>query len=232
MAGNRIRKLGDKIRNSGFVLYLSIALAVGCLITVITSVNDYTTSYIGVNNLAVNITSPNPSGFEVTLSVLRRVAIAAMPQVITIVAGYVLIAFEPENRREWGLWVGALVAFCLASTIDIATGYMYYIKAPYGDMSLARALATEAGRTSVFHSLFMSAGVDTFFSEVGSAFFWGLFLDLYPDAFRQWSKILGTKQDPLPSPKPKKKLEGRRRERPGQPHPPGNSSPSERVGQR
>jgi len=211
MAGNRIRKLGDKIRGSGFVLYLSLILVIGCLATVVTSVNDFYTSFIGVGNLAVNATTPNPSGFESTLSSLRYIAVAVMPQVITVIAGYVVIAFEAEhgNRREWGLWIGALIVFALAAVIDIGTGYFYYIVPPYGDMPLTQALASEAGRRTVFHSLFMSGIVDTGFSEIGSAFLWGLFLDLYPDAMKQWHKVLG-KEDGLASiPSPKKKRDGR-----------------------
>jgi len=220
MAANRIRKLGDKIRGSGFVLYLSIILVIGCLATVITSVNDFYTSYIGVANLAVNITTPEPTGFETALAGLRRVAVAVMPQVITVIAGYVVIAFEAErgNKREWGLWIGALVIFCVAAAIDIGTGYFYYIMEPYGSMSLGSALATEAGRSTVFHSLFMSAIVDTGFSEIGSAFLWGLFLDLYPDAMKQWQKVLGSKNSLASVPKPKKKREGRENDIPPPPN--------------
>lgn len=191
MSRNNFKRIGDKIRESGFVLIVAAFLVAGMMITVITSVNDYYTSYMGVLQIPVNQTSDVPSAFELWLSGARQIAIAAMPQVITVIAGYIMLAFEPVsgNRREWSLWSAAAMTFAMAIAIDVITGYLYYIQPQYRGVPFSITIATADGKSAAMSALLMSGGIDTLFSEIGATVFWGLFFEIYPDAIRQWKRI-------------------------------------------
>jgi hypothetical protein len=190
------KTIGDKIRHSGFVIPLFWALVAGCLIVVITTVNDYYTSLRGVERLYVNQTLPNPTQFELTLAALRRHAIAGMPQVVSIVMGMSILAYVPVKgtKQEKMLWTMGLLFFLSANYIDINTGYHYYIPTEWENVPIFVALQDPMGRKAVLDAWLMSAGVDTLLSEILGAFFWGLLFEIYPDFFKQWSKVRGKKE--------------------------------------
>jgi hypothetical protein len=198
MAKSVYKAWGDKIRQSGFILPLALALVAGCLITVVTGVNDYYTSFRGVERLSVNATLPDPTSFELTLATLRQYAIAGMPQVLSVVLGFTILTYLPnrKDRRETTLWLSGLAVFLISNYVDINTGYHYYITSPFNDMSMTEALGSPVGRKAVGDALLMSIIVDTLFSEIGGSFLWGLLFEVYPDAIKQFNKVFG-REDPM-----------------------------------
>jgi hypothetical protein len=139
---------------------------------------------------------PNPTQFELLLAFLRRIAIATMPQVVSVVVGISILSYVPikGTKQEKLIWSFGLLLFLAANYVDIGTGYHYYIPAEWEGVPVVAALRDPLGRKAVLDAYLMSAGVDTLFSEMLGAFFWGLLFEIYPDAFKQWDKVRGQKE--------------------------------------
>jgi hypothetical protein len=198
---NLIKKLGDRIRNSGFIVPIYNFVIWLCLAIVIISVRDFYTSYRGV--LATMPPLPaTATGFERAL--MTRVspfAVALVPQAVIGVSLYAILAiWGPQGTAEKSLWGMAVVSLAGALYVDIGTGYAYYM--PDGMQGIPLTAQTLRDVAEVRHAVFHALVIDTLFSEAWGTVAFGLLWELRADFNRQlgWGGLPKLSNSMVPGP--------------------------------
>lgn len=186
---NAFKKIGDRIRGSGFIIPIGWLLILACGATLVTSLSDFYTSYRGVGDLPIQPADPG-NEFELALRWLYVICVALIPQLVTVIGSFAGLALLPENTEEQWIRRAAISFALVAVLIDVFTGYYYYIKPEYASFIPLLDWGDAAVREAQISALVMSAGVDTLFSEVGFTVAWGLTFEVWHDWLLQWRRVL------------------------------------------
>ncbi len=170
MNQNSFRAMIQRIRGSGFVLPLYYTLWVCFGLAIIASLFDFYTSLLGVRQIPIR-------QFDMAiLNWVRVITVALMPQVSSIIAGYVVVMLEPSTEAEKEIRTAAKVILVLSVFVSIVTGYAFYVRDWSNPVDHAWA--------------FVMAGiVDTLFSELGLVVSYGMLRELAPDARRMRQRL-------------------------------------------
>lgn len=193
---NRIKPIGDKIRESGAVLQAGIWLSALCIVAVFLTVRDYYTSMLGIAGMPLAQHVPGDQ-FEAFIQSATNWVVAFLPQGVAWLGTFIFIVMKPDSKAEERLRYGALGVAIMAHLIDIYTGYVYYIhpQAAFITPTTYAAAAPEI-RAMVHAALFHSAIADTVGSEILTSVCFGLLMVLWPDLVKQFDIIFERKKKP------------------------------------
>jgi hypothetical protein len=178
-----IRRLGDKIRSSAYIIPFYHILVLGILVCLIRSVFDFYTSYLAI------VAAPINQFDNGLITFANNVTIALTPQLVNVITAYVLLALAPTNKTESYLWWVVAVVFFVSMTVSIYTGYLYYAD------TLPGAMVGTVPLTTRILSLVIAGVIDTIGSEIGLAFTIGLALELRVDYLKQMGLIRADRSD-------------------------------------
>ena len=184
-----MKRISDKIRSSGYVLALLLPLLALTVVVMIVSVNDFYTSYRGIELLPIRDPGPAATEFELLMRQLRIIATAAMPQLVTTIGMYIIISMWPDNWKtmqpiERNSLIFFILVVLMAISVDVFTGYAYYIDQPYSQILpfvSSEFYADSFARQNVMVALINSLVIDTISSEVFLTICVGLIVELTPD---------------------------------------------------
>lgn len=198
---NRLKPIGDKIRESGAILQAGVWLSALCVVAVFLTVRDYYTSMLGISGMPLAPAPPDVAGMEAFILNANDWVVAFLPQGVAWLGTFIFIVMKPESKQEERLRYGALAVAIVSHLVDIYTGYIYYIHPLAATITPATyATAGPEIRAMVHAALFHSAIADTVGSEILTSVCFGLLMILWPDLIKQLDIVLDRKKKPVAQP--------------------------------
>lgn len=180
MSKNTFAKIGDRIKESPFVVPIYWMIIVGFLMSLVILANDFYTGYAGV------LKAPKPilkNEFEEWLYFARMIVLAGLPQVVGVIGVYISMALNPENQQEERILKIATAVTAIAVTVDLLTGLMYYFPLDITFQNIAN------NPWEMIWSIIMSGMIDTIGSELMFIVCFGLAVQLRSHAQASWNKL-------------------------------------------